>query len=76
MDTSRLYRGRDPFFQLANARYEKGAMIFTSSRGFGEWDEIFSSPVVATSLIERLLHHAIVIQFDGSSYRNDRGFVR
>ena len=52
-----------------NARYEKGSMILTSSRGFAEWGEIFGSPIVATALLDRLLHHAIVIQIDGSSYR-------
>src|SRR5437764_6476018 len=57
------------FFQLVNARYEKGAMILTSNRGFAEWGEIFGDPVVATALLDRLLHHAIVIQIEGSSYR-------
>jgi len=61
--------GGNLFFQLVNARYEKGAMILTSNRGFAEWGEIFGSPVVATALLDRLLHHAIVIQIDGSSYR-------
>ncbi len=44
-------------------------MILTSNRGFAEWGDIFSSPVVATALLDRLLHHAIVIQIEGSSYR-------
>ena len=57
------------FFQLVNARYEKGSMILTSNRGFAEWGEIFGSPVVATALLDRLLHHAIVVQIKGSSYR-------
>jgi hypothetical protein len=57
------------FFQLVNARYEKGAMILTSNRGFAEWGEVFGDPVVATALLDRLLHHAIVIQIEGSSYR-------
>jgi DNA replication protein DnaC len=61
--------GGNLFFQLVNARYEKSAMILTSNRGFAEWGEIFGSPVVATALLDRLLHHAIVIQIDGSSYR-------
>jgi len=61
--------GGNLFFQLVNARYEKGAMILTSNRGFVEWGEIFGSPVVATALIDRLLHHAIVVQIEGSSYR-------
>lgn len=61
--------GGSLFFQLVNARYEKGAMILTSNRGFAEWGDIFGSPVVAKALLDRLLHHAIVIQIDGSSYR-------
>ena len=61
--------GGNLFFQLVNARYEKGAMILTSNRGFAEWGEVFGDPVVATALLDRLLHHAIVIQIEGSSYR-------
>ncbi len=61
--------GGNLFFQLVNARYEKGAMILTSNRGFAEWGEIFGDPVVATALLDRLLHHAVVFQIDGSSYR-------
>ena len=61
--------GGNLFFQLVNARYEKGAMILTSNRGFAEWGEFFGDSVVATALLDRLLHHAVVIQIEGSSYR-------
>jgi DNA replication protein DnaC len=61
--------GANLFFQLVNARYEKGAMILTSNRGFAEWGEVFGDPVVATALLDRLLHHAVVVQIEGSSYR-------
>src|SRR6476661_729337 len=61
--------GGNLFFQLVNARYEKGAMILTSNRGFAEWGEVFGDPVVATALLDRLLHHAIVVQIEGASYR-------
>ena len=61
--------GGNLFFQLVNARYEKGAMILTSNRGFAEWGDIFGDSVVATALLDRLLHHAVVIQIEGSSYR-------
>jgi DNA replication protein DnaC len=61
--------GGNLFFQLVNGRYEKGAMILTSNRGFAEWGEIFGDTVVATALLDRLLHHAVVIQIEGSSYR-------
>ncbi len=57
------------FFQLVNARYERGAMILTSNRGFSEWGEVFGDPVVATALLDRLLHHSVVVQIEGSSYR-------
>lgn len=56
--------GGNLFFQLVNARYEKGAMILTSNRGFAEWGEVFGDPVVATALLDRLLRHAIVIQIE------------
>ena len=44
-------------------------MILTSNRGFAEWGEVFGDPVVATALLDRLLHHAVVIQIEGASYR-------
>lgn len=47
-----------PFLQLVNARYELGAMILTSDRGFAEWGKVFGDPAVATALLDRLLHHA------------------
>lgn len=61
--------GVNLFFQLVNARYEKGAMILTSNRSFQEWGEIFGDNVVAAALLDRLLHHAVVIQIEGNSYR-------
>jgi DNA replication protein DnaC len=61
--------GAHLFFQLINARYEKGAIILTSNRGFAEWGEIFGDRVIAAALLDRLLHHAVVIQIDGNSYR-------
>jgi DNA replication protein DnaC len=61
--------GGNLFFQLVNSRYERGAMILTSNRGFAEWGEVFGGPVVASALLDRLLHHAIVIRIEGASYR-------
>ena len=45
------------------------AMIMTGNRGFGEWADIFGDPVVATALLDRLLHHAVVVPIEGNSYR-------
>lgn len=57
------------FFQLVNARYERGAMILTSNRGFAEWGQVFGDPVIAIALLDRLLHHAVIVHIEGSSYR-------
>lgn len=61
--------GGNLFFQLVNACYERCSMILTGNRGFGQWGEIFGDTVVATALLDRLLHHAIVIPIEGNSYR-------
>ena len=44
-------------------------MILTSNRGFAEWGEVFGNAVVATALLDRLLHHAVVVHIEGASYR-------
>jgi hypothetical protein len=44
-------------------------MILTSNRGFAEWGEVFGDTVVATALLDRLLHHAVVVHIEGASYR-------
>ena len=61
--------GANLFFPLVNARYEKGALLLTSNRGFRDGDDIFGDNVLAAALLDRLLHHAIVIEIEGSSYR-------
>jgi DNA replication protein DnaC len=61
--------GGNLFFQLVNACYERCAIIMTSNRSFGEWAEIFGDAVVASALLDRLLHHAVVVPIEGNSYR-------
>ena len=61
--------GANLFFQLVNARHEKGAMILTNNRGFAEWGEVFDDTVVAPALLDRLLHHVVIVQIEGASYR-------
>jgi DNA replication protein DnaC len=57
------------FFQLVSRRYERGAMLVTSNRAVGEWGTVFSDTVVATAILDRLLHHSHVITIRGDSYR-------
>ena len=57
------------FFQLVSRRYERGAMLVTSNRPVGEWGTVFGDPVVATAILDRLLHHSHVVTVRGDSYR-------
>ena len=50
-------------------RYETGAMLITSNRSVAEWGTVFADPVVATAILDRLLHHSHVITIRGDSYR-------
>jgi DNA replication protein DnaC len=57
------------FFQLVSRRYEKGSILITSNRAIGEWGEVFGDPVVATAILDRMLHHSQVVTIRGDSYR-------
>src|SRR3954451_1316354 len=56
-------------FTLISARYERGSVILTSNKGFAEWGEVLGDPVVATAILDRLLHHSHVLNIRGESYR-------
>lgn len=57
------------FFQLVARRYERGSILITSNRSVGEWGQVFDDPVVATAILDRLLHHSHVLTVRGDSYR-------
>ena len=56
-------------FQLISRRYEKGPMILTSNQSFGAWGDVFGDRVIATAILDRVLHHAITLNIRGNSYR-------
>jgi DNA replication protein DnaC len=56
-------------FQLVSRRYEKGSIILTSNKTFSEWGNVFGDDVLATAILDRLLHHCDVISINGPSYR-------
>lgn len=56
-------------FQVISRRYERGSVILTTNRGIASWGEIFEDTTVAAAILDRLLHHATVLQIDGDSYR-------
>ena len=57
------------FFQLVSRRYERGSLMVTSNRSISEWGTVFGDPVVATAILDRLLHHSHVVTIRGESYR-------
>jgi len=61
--------GAHCFFQLISKRYEKGSMIFTSNKSYGEWGQIFQDQVIAAAVLDRILHHGTTVNIKGESYR-------
>ena len=57
------------FFQLVSRRYEKGAILITSNQSLTVWGEVFGDRVIATAILDRLLHHAVTLNIRGNSYR-------
>jgi DNA replication protein DnaC len=65
------------FFQLISSRYERASLIVTSNKPFGRWGEVFGDATVAAAMIDRLVHHAELINLKGDSYRlKDRDLGR
>jgi DNA replication protein DnaC len=62
-------QGANLFFQLISRRYEKGSILLTSNQSLGAWGEVFGDPVIATAILDRLLHHSITVNIKGESYR-------
>ena len=56
-------------FTLVSARYERGSIILTSNKGFGEWGEPLGETVIASAALDRLLHHSHVLNIRGESFR-------
>jgi DNA replication protein DnaC len=56
-------------FQIISRRYDKGSIILTSNRGFSDWGQVFTDQVVASAVVDRLLHQATVLNIRGKSYR-------
>lgn len=57
-------------YELIRRRYERGATVITSNRSVTEWYPLFGDPLLASAAMDRLLHHAHVIEMEGDSYRN------
>lgn len=57
------------FFRILARRYEKASLVLTSNKSFLDWGEIFGDQVLATAILDRLLHHATTLNIKGESYR-------
>lgn len=62
-------QGANPFFQLVSRRYERGAILLTSNQSLSAWVEVFGDAVIASAILDRLLHHATTVNIKGDSYR-------
>ena len=57
------------FYRFVATRYEKASTVITSNKAFGDWAELFHDPVIVTAILDRLLHHSVVVNIKGHSYR-------
>lgn len=61
--------GANLFFQLVSRRYEKGSILLTSNQSLAGWGQVFGDQVIATAILDRLLHHSTIVNIKGESYR-------
>lgn len=59
----------DDFFEVISKRYEKGSVIITTNKSFEEWGDIFADNILASAIIDRVVHHSTVVRVNGKSYR-------
>ncbi|MEU9015950.1 IS21-like element helper ATPase IstB [Streptomyces sp. NPDC048479] len=62
-------------FQMIAKRYEAGSILLTSNKSFSEWGQVFGDEVLATAILDRLLHHCEVVPINGPSYRLKNRFT-
>jgi DNA replication protein DnaC len=59
----------DAFYRIIASRYERGSIVVTSNKSFESWAEVFPDPVIASAVLDRLVHHAHLVPIIGESYR-------
>jgi DNA replication protein DnaC len=63
-------------FTLLAHRYERGSMLLTSNLPFSKWEGIFKDPMTTAAAIDRLVHHSVVLELNGPSYRAEEARKR
>lgn len=61
--------GANLLFQLVSRRYERGSILITSNQSLTGWGDVFGDPIIATAILDRLLHHSTTLNIKGESYR-------
>ena len=59
----------DDFFEIISRRYEKSSVIITTNKSFENWDDIFRDHILASAILDRIVHYSTVIEINGPSYR-------
>ncbi len=59
----------DDFFEIISKRYEKGSLIITTNKTFDQWGEIFSDNILASAILDRIVHYSTIFKINGQSYR-------
>jgi len=62
----------DDFFEIISKRYEKGSLIITTNKTFDQWGEIFSDNVLASAILDRIVHYSTIFKINGQSYRTKK----
>lgn len=61
--------GMDDFFEITRHQYESGSLIVTTNRNFEDWGALFGDKVMPSAIIDRIVHHAVIVRVTGNSYR-------
>jgi DNA replication protein DnaC len=63
-------------FTLLAERYERRSVVITSNLVFSQWDRIFKDPMTTAAAIDRIVHHAVILELTGPSYRAEAAKAR
>ena len=66
----------DVLFQLINERYERRSLLITSNLAFSHWKSIFYDEMTTAAVIDRLVHHAEIMELNAPSYRAEKAKIR
>jgi DNA replication protein DnaC len=63
-------------FELISARYERRSMLITANQPFGDWNKVFPDPAMTLAAVDRLVHHATILEMNVESYRRRAALER